>query len=169
MIPAPSLCGATKIADRFYTNFGMAVISCEEAPKTRDHLYFRSFHLKDCAWLENELGEVDHLHRKEMISARTMLRRFSGSGDNISSEVKEAAEKTPNKEFEMRVVVMPADEYDMAAGKSKRRGRKLPFVICYIDVENGQVIREGGLRISSTSCPDGRCSRRRNTHFRRAP
>jgi hypothetical protein len=142
--PRSKFVRATKLADRFYVNFGMAVISVEEAPRTRDHLFFRSHHLKDCAWLENETGEVDHLHRKEMITARKMVERFGKSGA-LAPEVKEAAEKTPNKEFEIRVVVMPADEYDTVKEGPKGPRKKLPYVVLYLDQAHQRVIREGGL------------------------
>ena len=142
--PRSKFIRATKMADRFFVNFGQAVISVEEAPETRDHLFFRTYHLKDCAWLENKLGDVDHLHRKEQITARKMVQRFAK--DRIAPEVKEAAEKTPNKEFEMRVIVLPSDEYDeISKGEGKRSGKKLPYVAVYIDVANERVIREAGL------------------------
>lgn len=141
--PRSKFVRATKQADRFYTNFGQAVISVEEAPTTRDHLYYRSYHLKNCAWMDNEVGEIDNLHRREWITARAMLRKFGDK--NVSQEIRDAASKTPNKEFEIRVVVMPTDEYDLINTSAKRGGKKLPFVTVYTDVANQKVIREGGL------------------------
>lgn len=141
--PRSKFIRATKQADRFYTNFGQAVVSCEEAPGTRDHLFFRSYHIKDCVWMDNDLGEIDNLHRREMITARAMFKKFRE--DRLDPKVKEAAEKQPGQKFPMRVVVMPADEYDLIGSEAKRGGKKLPFVTVYIDVENRRVIREGGL------------------------
>ena len=143
--PRSKFVRATKMADRFFVNFGQAVISVEEAPQTRDHLFFRNFHTKDCAWLENELGEIDHLHRKEQITARKMVERFSSAGDSLSSNVKEAAEKKPNDEIEMRVVVLPSDEYDLIMRGARGKKSKLPFVVVYVDVKNQRVVRESGL------------------------
>ena len=143
--PRSKFIRATKEADRFYVNFGQAVLSCEEAPGTREHLYFRNYHIKDCSWLENDVGEVDTLHRKEMITARAMAMKFQQRSDRLSEEVKEAAEKTPHREFEMRIIVMPAKDYDLSGPASKRGRRKLPFTIVYVDAQNGRVIREGGL------------------------
>ena len=141
---------ATKEADRFYVNFGQAVISIEEAPVTRDHLYFRNHHLKDCVWLDNQLGNVDHLHRKQKMSARAMKRMFRE--DKLHETVLRAAQKEPNKEFEIRFVTMPTDEYnDFLApvndGKSVARkpGKVFPFTLCVHDVENCLTIKEGGL------------------------
>jgi hypothetical protein len=146
--PASKFIRSTKELDRFYVNFGQGVMSIEESPKTRDHLFFRNHHLKNCSWLENELGDVDHLHRKDKMTARAMMRMFNQS--KIHSSVKEAAEKEPGKEFPLRVVVLPAEEYDMVREYAKDedrsdKKRKLPFVICYVDVENQTILKESGL------------------------
>lgn len=135
---------ATKEADRFWVNFGSPVLSIEEA-RSREHLFFRNHHLKDCAWLENELRQIDHLHRKDVMTARAMVRFFRG--DKLDPEVKKAAEKNPGQEFEIRVIAMPRDEYDMSeAGKGGggRRGKKSPYVMIYVDVTHQKIIREEG-------------------------
>jgi hypothetical protein len=68
------------------------------------------------------------------------------SNDRLSLNIKEAAEQTPNKEHEMRIIVLPADEYDdLAKGKGKRN-KKLPYIAIYLDVENEQVVKEAGFR-----------------------
>ena len=134
---------AAKETDRFYVNFGQAVMSIEESPLTRDRLFFRSHHLKDCAWMENALGDVDHLHRRDKMTARVMMRSFPES--KIDRLVKEAAEKEPTKEFPIRVVVMPADEYDLTSSGGEGKHRKLPFVVSYIDVDHQKVLKESGL------------------------
>lgn len=140
--PRSKFIRATKEGDRFYAAFGQCVISVEEAPN-RDHLYMRTHHLRDCAWLENEIGEIDHLHRKDMMTARKM--KLSFGEKNLDEKVKKACEKEPNKEFPVRVIVMPADEYDYSGGDKKRNGKRLPFSVCYVDVENCKILREGAL------------------------
>jgi hypothetical protein len=141
--PRAKFIRATKEGDHDFVTFGQPVISVEEAPN-RDHLYFRCHHLRDCVWLENEIGEIDHLHRKDKITARKMKRAF---GEKVLHEsVKKACEKEPGKTFEMRVIVMPSDEYDYTKEGSKDgKGRKLPFVCVYIDVENEKILKEAGL------------------------
>lgn len=130
---------ATKEGDHDFVTFGECVISSEEAP-SRDHLYYRGFHLRDCAWLENEIGDVDHLHRKDAMSARNMIRRFGEA--KVSQSVKDAAKKEPGKEIPMRVVMMPADEYDYTGQGAKKGGKRLPYVIVYIDADNGKILDE---------------------------
>jgi hypothetical protein len=140
--PKSKFIRATKEVDHDFISFGAGVISVEEAP-SRDHLYFRSHHLRDCAWLENTIGEIDHLHRKDKFSARNMKRLYR---DKCADEVKKACEKEPDKEFNVRFVVMPSDEYDYTGEGSKApAGKKLPFTLCVIDADNCKVLKESGL------------------------
>lgn len=132
---------ATKEGDHDFITFGQPVISVEEAPN-RDHIHFKCHHLRDCAWLENEIGDVDHLHRKDKMTARQMGRKFKPS--ELCDKIKKAIEKEPDKEFNLRVVSMPADEYDHFGKGSdgSKTKRKLPFVRIYIDVDNTKIMRE---------------------------
>lgn len=142
--PKSQFIRATKEADRDYTAFGNAVISVEEGGENRDHLFLRSHHLRNCAWLENELSEIDHLHRKDAMTARKMVRMFGEKA--LHETVKKACKDEPHKPFDLRVVVMPADEYDyVGEGSKNRKNKRLPFVIVYIDATNCKVLREGGL------------------------
>lgn len=142
--PKAQFIRATKEGDRDYTAFGNAVISVEEGGQDRDHLFFRAHHIRNCAWLENELSEIDHLHRKDAMTARKMMRMFGE--DKLHESVKKACKDEPHKAFDLRVVVMPADEYDYVGGGSKNKnGKRLPYVIVYIDQTNCKLLREGGL------------------------
>ncbi len=152
--PKSNFIGATKEADRFYVNFGQAVISCEEAPSTRDHLYFRNHHIKDCAWLDNELGIVDHLHRKQKMTARAMKRAFRE--DSLHPAIIKAARLEPYREFEVRFVSMPTEEYDdftSGEAKGKSKGKRHPYVLCILDVDNCRIIRDSGLPVFNYAVP----------------
>lgn len=142
---------ASKQADHDYASFGNAVKSLEERrlpPPDRSHLIMRDYHLRDTAWLENEITEVDRLDIKDAMTGRTMRRKF---GDKALHEsVKRAYEQQPHQEFEIRTIVMPSDEYDYIeptdkAGKSGSKKNKHPFTRCYIDVTNMKLLREEGL------------------------
>lgn len=143
--PKAGFVAATKEWDRFYASTGMAVLGIEEEPVERAHLFLRSHHLKDCVWLNNQIHQVDHLHRREKMTARAMLRSFTEA--RLHESIVRAARKEPHREFEVRYVSMPSDEYDdyaedtPKAGNSKRR--QLPFVNCIIDVENCRMIKDG--------------------------
>jgi len=136
---------ATKEADHDFVTFGQAVVSVEESP-VREHLFYRTFHLRDCAWLENYSGDIDHLHRKDKMTARRMIERFGEK--NVHPAIKQAAKREPGKEFNVRCIVMPYGEYDMIS-KNKSGGfnkkRKLSHVVIYVDADNQKVLREGGM------------------------
>jgi hypothetical protein len=139
--PRSKFVRSTKEADHDFVSFGNTVISVEESP-TRDHLFYRSFHLRDCVWLENQLGDVDHLHRNDKFTARKMKQAF---GEKVLDRtVKEACKKNPSQEFNIRCVVMPSDEYDYTKSDGKRSGKRLPFVVIYIDADNCKILRESG-------------------------
>src|SRR3990167_4411824 len=99
---------ACKEGDHDYVTFGQCVIEVGENVE-RTHLLFRTWHLRDCVWLENELGEVDHLHRQMKMQARNMKSRW---GDKVHPAVLKVCEKEPDKEFEVRHILIPADDYD---------------------------------------------------------
>lgn len=147
--PRSGFIKTTKQADHDYATFGNAVFSLEEhrlPPPQRSHLLLRAYHLRDAAWLENEITEVDRLDLKDSMSGRAMKRKF-GEG-KLHETVKKACEDEPHKEFEIRVVVMPSDEYDYVDATKSAGGRaqtKLPFTRCYVDVSNQVVLREEGL------------------------
>lgn len=132
---------ATKEGDHDFITFGQTVLSVEES-NDRSHLYFRAHHLRDCAWLENAEGVIDHMHRKDRMSARMMVRAF---GDNkVHQTVKDAYHKDPSTEFNVRFVMMPTDEYDYIGkeGKTSSGKKRHPFCGLYIDADNMTVLAE---------------------------
>lgn len=142
--PRSSFVRATKQADYDFVAFGNAIVSVEQVldkKSEQPHLYFKCHHFRDCAWLENDLGEIDHLHRKDALPARAMVERFKHCG-KLSDKVLRAAEKEPNKPFSFRVIVMPSDEYDLTQKGGKKGGKKLPFVCSYVDAEEAKIIYE---------------------------
>lgn len=129
---------ATKEGDHDFITFGQAVISTMESP-TRDALFYRNHHLRDCAWLENATGVVNHLHRKDKMSARQMCEFFGES--RVHKNVREAVAKEPGKEINMRAIAMPSREYDKTNSGDKKK-RRLLYVIIYVDVDNVHILRE---------------------------
>ncbi len=145
--PKAKFISATKLGDHDFVTFGNAVISVEEIrpEKGRPHLFFRAFHLRDCAWLDNKLDEVTRLDRKDTMTARVMVETFGAK--NVDEKVRKASEKEPAKPVNLRVIVKPSHEYDYKpkSDKGGKRGTKLPYTVCYIDADNTKVMREGGL------------------------
>ena len=130
---------ATKEGDHDFITFGQAVISTMESP-SRDALFYRNHHLRDCAWLENSVGVVNHLHRKDKMTVRQMVEMFGES--RVHKTVREAMAKEPGKEVAIRVVALPRREYDKTDAGNGAKKRKLPYVIIYVDFDNVHVIRE---------------------------
>ncbi len=134
--PRSQFTRAMKGADNDWVTFGGAIISVEEGP-TRDHLLFRNHHWRDCAIMEDECGKVDVLHRKMKMTARGMVQRWK---DKCHQTVKDAAEKTPTLEFDVRHIVMPSDEF-----RDGKRTGGLPYASLYVDVTNDEILSEGYL------------------------
>lgn len=132
---------ATIEADHDWVTFGNPVLSVGESP-TRDHMLFNAWHPKDCAWMLNEVGRVDHLQRKLKMTARNLNRKYKGK---VHSDIVTAAEKDPSKEFDCRHIVLPMDEVYGDDKAMRRRYARSPFLSMYVDVEHEMILGEGGL------------------------
>lgn len=132
--PKAQFVRATKQCDHDYVAFGNGVISYEESP-TRDALFFRNWHLRDCAWVEDDTGVINRLDRKMKMQARNVVRRWPKTAH---ADIKRSATQDPFKEWEIVHIVMPADEYETAKKAGKR-----PWVSLYIDRANEVVLQEG--------------------------
>jgi len=106
---------ATKEADHDFAAFGQAVISVE-MNKHANGLLYRSWHIRDCAWQENEEGKIGTFVRKWKPSVQTLCRAFR----NVHQKVKDICDKSPFEELEVRHFVVEADMYD---GNSQGRPR----------------------------------------------
>ena len=112
---------ATKEGDHDFAAFGQCAISVEYmAGSDRQplpHFLYRSWHLRDMAWQENEEGEIGFVARKWKPTAQTLKRVF---GDKVHREVTSSAEKTPFEEVETMHFVCDADMYDdKSQGKAR--------------------------------------------------
>lgn len=128
-------------ADHDWVTFGDSIRSVEESVD-RSRFIYRYWHPKDCAWLENGDGAVDTIHRRARFSARTMVKRWR---DKVHPSIKQCAEREPDKEFDVRHIVIPTDEIYGSDRTMMRRYRRLPFLSLYVDVEHQTVLQEGGL------------------------
>jgi hypothetical protein len=136
---------ATKEADHDYVTFGAPVLSVEENI-TRDFTRVRAWHPGDCAWMRDDDGEVNVMHRKFMMTARNAkaLHESGKWNGSIHENIKRACEIEPNKMFKFLSIVMPIDDlYGWDAKTLKSFGRNT-FVSIYIDVENKTVVHERG-------------------------
>jgi hypothetical protein len=146
-----NLVKATTEADHDYVSFGNPVISVEESPN-RDHFLFRSWHPKECAWMENLVGKVDHLQRNMPTTARNIMARKAWAA-KAHQDIKNAAEKEPTKEFKIRHIILPAEEMYGDDRKMMRQFKGMPFVSLYIDCEHCIVLGEGPLPVFNYIVP----------------
>jgi hypothetical protein len=140
---------ATTEADHDWVTFGNAVLSVGESPD-RDHMLFNAWHPKDCAWMLNEVGKVDHLQRKMKMTARNMLRKYK---DKVHANVKTACEKDPSTEFNVRHIVLPMEDLYGSDKAMRKRYAKSPFLSVYVDVDHEQILGEGGLPVFNYVVP----------------
>lgn len=131
---------AMTTADHDYATFGNCVGSVEPRP-TLDGLRYRTWHLRDCAWLENYDGEVDTIFRKFQVTAQNLVAEGKKRGWNVSDKVRDALDKTPQKEFECMHVQMPLLNYD------PKNKTKMEWVSIYLDVTNKELL-------SMKPCPE---------------
>ena len=136
------LLGAAKQADTFFGLFGDACMSIDLSAN-RDSLRFANYHTANVIWGIGSENRADVVTRKEKIEARVFMQRFRQPGDKIHPKVKEAYDKDPDTEINIRHEVIPASEYD-----SYRKPLSLPegmhakWMSVWVDVDNKAIIRE---------------------------
>ena len=126
---------ATKEGDHDYVTFGQCVISVE-LNKQANGLLFRSWHLRDCAWFEDETGQVCGVSRKWKPTYRQLIEYFGE--DKVHKKIVEKVKKEPFTEADIRHMVLPSDMYGDESIKN-------PYVSLYIDTANQHVIEAVGI------------------------
>lgn len=131
---------AMLVGDMDFAAFGNAVHSLLER-QDRMGWVWRTWHLRDCAWDEDDKGEVVVLHRK--IPKMTLAMFVARYGENkLTERQKRVWKRNPHEEISLVHVAMPADLYD-AYDKKRVKGKR--FVSVEIDPsEGGRILREGG-------------------------
>ena len=124
---------AMTVADNDYGTFGQCVGSVEEFPSL-DGIRYRTWHLRDCAWLENFHGEVDTMFRKFKSTVRNLLAEGKKRGWNVSAKVSEKLEKSPNDKIDCMHVQMPLLSYD------PKRKSQMEWVSIWYDITNKELL-----------------------------
>lgn len=129
---------ASKEGDHDIATFGQCVKSVE-LNRHADGLLYRCWHLRDCAWNENEDGAVGDMHRKWMPTAYELQRIFGGMAlhANVRKMLEPGSARAPFTKINCRHIVIPAElcPFDSYPGKGRA-----PFVSIYMDVENKHLI-----------------------------
>lgn len=99
---------AAKMADNDFSTFGQAVLSVE-LNHAEAALLYRSYHLRDVTWCENDTGEIGAVFRKWKPTARDLVRLYPST---VHQTVKENAARKPYDEVPCMHMVIEADMYD---------------------------------------------------------
>jgi hypothetical protein len=137
---------STKEGDGDYILFGQCVIE-PRINAARTGIIYRTWHLRDCVWAENAELQIDYFCRKWKLQARQLVRIADQNQWPINQEIRTKAEKDPMTEISLRVIVMPADEYDSYMGpglktRTDRRQANHPFVRIVVDEEHQTILEE---------------------------
>lgn len=127
--PVAQFTRATKEGDHDFAAFGQAVISIE-LNRNNDALLYRTWHLRDCAWQNNEEGKIGAFFRKWKPTAYDLNKLFP---DKVDQKVKDLVGKQPFTEVNCLHMVVEADMYDDKANGKPR------FSIFY-DVQNDTLL-----------------------------
>ena len=107
---------------------------------------YRSIPMNEVYFDTNKKGVVDVVYRKYTLTARQALQEF---GNRATSKIKEAADKTPDKEFVFLHAVEPRKDRDV----KKKDALGMPFASYHVDLNNKEMIYESGYRINPYMVP----------------
>lgn len=128
---------ATKEGDHDFATFGQTVISAEPS-RQRNGILYRAWHLRDCAWWEDETGQVCGVVRKWKPTIRQLVDYFGE--DPVHTNIVKELHDHPFKQTDIRHVVMPANVYG-----DDELEEKYPYVSIFVDVANEHFIEVTGL------------------------
>lgn len=134
--PVANFARTTKEGDGDYVTFGQNVISVDVGSKA-DAMLYKNFHLRDCAWSENENGKVDETHVRYKATAIELRRLF---GDQISDETQTILSlggKNIYQKIECVHLIMPWDSYHPNEANPLPR---MPFVSVHIELKTKKVL-----------------------------
>ncbi len=137
---------SVKEGDHDFATFGNCVISVEPN-RYRNGIVYRTWHLKDCAWSEDETGQVCTVARKWAAPRIDLIRLFKEEG--LDPRIVERAKKEPYGTEDIRHIVLPTDIY----GDEEMIEKGFPYVSLFVDFANTKLVEEQPLRANSYIVP----------------
>ena len=128
---------ASKEGDHDFVTFGQCVKSVE-INRLHDGLLFRCWHMRDCAWFEDETGQVCGVMRRAKMSRRDLISYFGK--DKIHAEIVRDEMRDPFHEIEVLHLSIPTKMLGDDELESK-----FPYVSIWIDKAHKEVIEEVGM------------------------
>ncbi len=124
---------ATKAGDQDFAAFGQCVLTVELNPN-RDALLYRCWHLRDIAWSEDSTGQVGNVHHNWRPTRADLCRLYP---ETVNEKVKAELAKEPQTQINCRIMVCPADDYDLSTQGLKGEKR---YVHLVVDTDNNHVM-----------------------------
>ncbi|QDP48908.1 MAG: putative portal protein [Prokaryotic dsDNA virus sp.] len=128
---------ASKEGDHDFVTFGQCVKSVE-LNRLHNGLLFRCWHMRDCAWFEDETGQVCGVIRNAKMSRRDLVSYFGD--DKIHANIKQNLYKDPFTELEIVHMVIPTTMMG-----DDELASKFPYVSIWIDKGNKVIIEQQGM------------------------
>lgn len=128
---------ASKEGDHDFVTFGQCVKSVE-VNRLHTGLLFRCWHLRDCAWFEDENGQVCGVVRTTKMTRRDLISYFGEA--KIHANIKQNAQREPFVEQEILHMVIPSD----LLGDDELQSQ-FPYVSIWIDKQNKALIETQGM------------------------
>jgi hypothetical protein len=130
--PAAFFNKAAKQGDHDFAGFGQCVISIE-LNRFRENLLYRTWHIKDVAWRENQDGLIDFKARRWLIALCDLVALFPKA--ELDLKIRQRVKKEPFAEIKLMHIVCDAELVDAnAMGK--------PRFSIYYDCEHDKVIEQ---------------------------
>lgn len=103
-------------------------------------LRYKSIPLSGLYIAENAVGVIDYIHRKYKLAARAAVQQFGE--DALPQKIRDAAAKTPFKEFEFIHCVKPNAERDTRRADA----RGMAWASLHVSIEGRATVRSSGYR-----------------------
>lgn len=116
---------SSKQADGDYVTFGNAAVQVR-LNRDRDALLYRTWHLRDVVWMEDEDGKIVLVARRQKPWALTLVEKFA---THAHSKVHKIAEKRPFEEIECIHMMVKAELFDAES-------RGMPWRSVHYDVQH---------------------------------
>lgn len=126
---------ATTEGDADFAAFGQCCISHEINWNTPNpHLLFRSWHLRDVCWSEDETGAIGEIY----VKWKPMVKQLAKMGWNLHENIQKLTGLKDLEKVDCMRLVVSTDQYKGQSGQ----GEGYPWMIVYLDTANNHVMHE---------------------------
>lgn len=127
---------SVKQGDMDYAAFGQTVISALPHPVTGGPLY-NNWHLRDCAWFDDETGQVSGVVRRWNPTREELIRTFGKDNPKLHQDIKDKYAKEPFKREEFYHFVFPVTLFD-----SYDSNPRFSYYSFYVDKKHEIIVEE---------------------------